>query len=51
MRLRSNNDSKCVMITPNVNFWYNKDLHIFIGWLFWGFDIVIKDKYRDEDDD
>jgi len=32
------------MITPNINYWYNEDRHIFIGWLFWGIDIVIIDK-------
>lgn len=43
MRIRANNDYKCFMIAPNVNYWYKNDHHIFIGWLFWGFDIVIKD--------
>lgn len=43
MRLRKNDDYKCVMIVPNINFWYKNDWHLFIGWLFWGFDIVIKE--------
>ena len=43
MRLRKNNDYKCMMLTPNINYWYKSDHHIFIGWLFWGFDIVIKE--------
>lgn len=43
MKLRANNDYKCFMITPNINWWYNRDIHIFIGWFFWGFDIVIKE--------
>lgn len=47
MKLRANNDYKCFMIAPNINFWYNRDYHIFIGWFFWGFDIVIKDKNYD----
>lgn len=41
MKLRTNNDYKCFMLTPSVNYWYNHDHHIFIGWLFWGFDIVL----------
>lgn len=32
------------MLIPNINYWYNEDKHIFIGWMFWGIDIVIKDK-------
>jgi hypothetical protein len=36
-------DNKCFMIAPNINFWYNRDYHLFIGWFFWGFDIVIKE--------
>lgn len=41
MKVRINNDYKCFMLTPNINYWYEDDRHIFIGWLFWGVDIVI----------
>ena len=39
MKLKINNDYKCVMITPSVNYWYNDKQSLFIGWLCWGFNI------------
>lgn len=42
-RIRVNNNYKCFMIAPNINYWYDDSRHtLFIGWLFWGFDILIK---------
>ena len=32
------------MLTPSVNYWYDDEPTIFIGWLFWGIDIVIREK-------
>jgi hypothetical protein len=30
------------MLTPSVNYWYDEEGNkIFIGWLRWGFDIII----------
>ena len=49
MKLRANNDYKCFMIVPNFNFWYTHDYHLFIGWLFWGFDIVFYDPKKEDD--
>ena len=43
MRFKTNNDYKCFMVTPSVNYWYNyQGKKIFIGWLWWGFDIIFK---------
>lgn len=43
MRIRINNDYKCFMSIPNMNFWYDEDgRKLFIGWLFWGIDIIFR---------
>ena len=39
---RINNNYKCFMFVPNINFWYEKGYTLFFGWLFWGFDIKFK---------
>ena len=44
MKVKINNDYKCFMLTPSINFWYDEGLTLFIGWLCWGLDIVIKEK-------
>jgi len=43
MKIKINNDYKCFMVVPNVNLWYEDDRHLFVGWLFWGIDIVFKE--------
>ena len=43
MKIRINNDYKCFMSIPNINYWYEDDRHLFFGWLFWGFEIIIKE--------
>jgi hypothetical protein len=43
MKVKINNNYKCFMSTPNVNYWYDEEVHtLFIGWLWWGIDIVFK---------
>ena len=43
MRIKINNDYKCFMSIPNVNYWYdNEGRKLFIGWLWWGIDIIFK---------
>ena len=38
-----NNDYECFMSIPNVNYWYDfEGIKLFIGWLFWGIDIIFK---------
>lgn len=44
MKIRINNDYKCFMSIPNINYWYDNGRKIFIGWLFWGIDIVFKEE-------
>jgi len=47
MKIRINNDYQCFMAIPNVNYWY--DTHtIFVGWLFWGFNIDIINQENEE---
>lgn len=50
MRIKINNDYECFMSIPNVNYWYDfEGIKLFIGWLFWGIDIIFKGynkKYR-----
>ena len=42
MKIKINNDYKCFMSIPNINYWYDdEDRKIFIGWLWWGIDIVL----------
>ena len=41
MKVRINNNYKCFMSIPNINYWYDEEPTIFIGWLFWGIDIVL----------
>ena len=41
MKIRINNDYKCFMLIPNINFWYASK-NIFFGWMFWGFNIDYK---------
>lgn len=43
MKVRANNDYECFMLIPSINYWYDYEgRKIFIGWLFWGFDIIFK---------
>ena len=43
MKIKINNDYKCFMSIPNINYWYDDEgRKIFIGWLWWGIDIVFK---------
>ena len=43
MRIKINNDYKCFMSIPNVNYWYDDEgRKLFIGWLWWGIDIIFK---------
>ena len=43
MRIKINNDYKCFMSIPNINYWYDDEgRKIFIGWLWWGIDIIFK---------
>ena len=43
MKIKINNEYKCFMAIPNVNYWYDDEgRKIFIGWLFWGIDIIFK---------
>ena len=42
MKVKINNNYNAVMLVPSINFWYDDDPTIFIGWLFWGIDIVVK---------
>ena len=44
MKIRINNDYQCFMSIPNVNYWYDNGRKIFVGWLFWGIDIVFKEE-------
>lgn len=45
MRVEVNNDYKCVMFIPNINYWYEEGepKYIFIGWLIWGVCIYFGD--------
>lgn len=38
IKFKINNNYKCFMLLPNINFWYAED-SIFFGWLCWGFNI------------
>ena len=43
MKVKINNDYKCFMSIPNENYWYDEEgRKLFIGWLWWGIDIVFK---------
>ena len=43
MKIKINNEYKCFMSIPNINYWYDDEgRKIFIGWLWWGIDIVFK---------
>ena len=43
MRIKINNDYECFMSIPNINYWYDfEGIKLFIGWLFWGIDIIFK---------
>ncbi|MCR5578648.1 MAG: hypothetical protein K6F74_05485 [Prevotella sp.] len=43
MRIKINNNYKCFMSILNVNYWYDDDgRKIFIGWLWWGIDIIFR---------
>ena len=43
MKIKINNDYKCFMSIPNVNYWYDEEgRKLFIGWLWWGIDIIFK---------
>ena len=43
MKIKINNDYKCFMSIPNINYWYDDEgRKIFIGWLWWGIDIIFK---------
>ena len=43
MKIKINNEYKCFMATPSVNYWYDDEgRKIFIGWLCWGIDIIFK---------
>ena len=43
MKIKINNEYKCFMSIPNINYWYDDEgRKIFIGWLFWGIDIIFK---------
>ena len=43
MKVKINNDYKCFMSIPNVNYWYDEEgRKLFIGWLWWGIDIIFK---------
>ena len=45
MKIKINNDYGCFMFIPNINYWYEDDERfIFIGWLIWGINIVIREK-------
>ena len=45
MKVRMNNNYKCFMAIPNINYWHedNEQRYIFIGWLFWGINIELED--------
>lgn len=45
MKVEVNNDYKCVMFIPNINYWYEEGepKYIFIGWLIWGVCIYFSD--------
>lgn len=43
MKIKINNDYKCFMSIPNINFWYDYEgRKLFIGWLWWGIDLIFK---------
>jgi len=42
MKIELNNDNKVFMLIPNINYWYEKDIYIYVGWIFWGINIVIR---------
>ena len=44
MKVKINNDYKCFMSIPNINYWHDEEgRKMFIGWLWWGIDIVFKE--------
>ncbi len=45
MKIKVNNNYKCVMFIPNINYWYEEGepKYIFIGWLIWGVAILFRD--------
>lgn len=43
VKIELNNDNKVFMSIPNINYWYEDSIYIYVGWLFWGFNIVIKE--------
>ena len=47
MKVKINNNYNAVMLVPSINFWYDDDPTIFIGWLFWGIDIVVKKRMKE----
>lgn len=42
MNIKVNNDYKCIMFIPNINYWFEdgEPKYIFVGWLRWGIVIV-----------